>query len=406
VAETKPLSKNDSELYYNTVKEFFDHSLLTKNFNGGVLIAKGNSIIFEQYSGYKDLRTKDEITGETPMHVASVSKTFTGIAVLQLIQQGKVHLDDPLSTYFPNFPYEGVTVQMLLDHRSGIPNYVHYLPAPWEDEHEDQYATNQDVLNSLYQMKLHPEFSPGKRFSYSNTNFLLLSMIVEKVTGERFPDYMQKNIFDQLGMKDTYIFSMADSATATRSYRGNSLWDWDCLDNTYGDKNVYTTPRDLLKWSRAIMGGELVRQSLLDSAFTPYSNEKRSVHNYGLGWRLLMLPNGKKVVYHNGRWHGSNAAFAMLPDEDVTIIIIGNKYNANIYSAARRSYDLFGNYLQNGNGGDDEEKESMVRHVSRHHHKKYYAHSKSHGAKKSYVKKNAKRKPYAGSSKAVVRNTK
>lgn len=402
----QPLSKEDSSRYLAPVKAFFEKALLTRSFNGGVLIAKGNAVIYEHYTGYKDPRfAKEEINEETPMHVASVSKTFTGTAVLKLVQEGKIKLDDPLSTYFPNFPYEGVTVEMLLDHRSGLPNYVNYLQdMGWE---KDKFATNQDVLNTLYQWKPAAQFKPGTHFRYCNTNFMLLSLIVEKVTGQLFPDYMKKNIFEPLDMKDTYIFTMAaDSATATRSFQGNRLWEYDCTDNTYGDKNVYTTPRDLLKWARAISSGSVIRQSLLDSAFTASSNEKRSVHNYGLGWRLLDLPNGKKVIYHNGRWHGSNAAFAMLPEEDVTIIIIGNKFNTNIYSVARKSYDLFGNYLQNGKGSEDDENEATAHHTSRHHYKKSYANSHSKkGVKKSYAKKSVKHKTYAHSSRSIAGNS-
>jgi CubicO group peptidase (beta-lactamase class C family) len=96
-------------------------------------------------------------------------------------------------------------------------------------------------------------------------------------------------------MNDTYVFSLADTATAIKSYAGNGrVWDWDFLENTYGDKNIYTTPRDLLKWSVALSQGKVINQSLLDSAFTPYSFERPGTHNYGLGWRLLMLKTARK----------------------------------------------------------------------------------------------------------------
>jgi CubicO group peptidase (beta-lactamase class C family) len=318
------------------------------------------------------------------MHIASVSKNFAAAAVLRLVQEGRVNLGDSLSKFFPNFPYAGVTVKMLMNHRSGLPNYVHYLDRMgWN---KNQYATNQDVLNSLYTLHPAPEFKAGTRFSYSNTNFVLLAMIVEKLTGMPYPDYLKRNFFEPFGMTDTYVFSLSDSITAIRSYNANgSIWKWDFLENTYGDKNIYTTPRDLLKWSLALSEGKVMDQALLDSAFTPYSNEKPGVHNYGLGWRLLMLKNGKKVIYHNGRWHGSNAAFAKLTDEDITIIIIGNRYDANIYNIARKAYDIFGDYQQGGPTIDEEgeityhepppvhhsvHKRSMAKKGT--HHKKYY----------------------------------
>ncbi len=175
----QPLSKEDSSRYLNAVKDFFEKSLINnRNFNGGVLVAKGESIIYEEYKGYKDLRTKEPLDASSPMHIASVSKNFAAAAILKLVQEGRIGLDDSLSAFFPNFPYEGVTVKMLMNHRSGLPNYVHYLENMGWDK--NQFATNQDVLNSLYIMHPRPEFKAGTRFSYSNTNFVLLALILEK----------------------------------------------------------------------------------------------------------------------------------------------------------------------------------------------------------------------------------
>jgi CubicO group peptidase (beta-lactamase class C family) len=185
---------------------------------------------------------------------------------------------------------------------------------------------------------------------------VLLAMIIEQVSGQPFPQYMKQELFGPLQMNDTYVFTLADTLTATRSYNHNgTLWENDFLEGTYGDKNVYSTPRDLLKWDQALYTGQLLSQPLLDSAFQGYSFERPSVHNYGLGWRLQLLPNGKKVIYHFGRWHGFNAAFARLTDEKATIIILGNKFTRAIYNTAVKSYDLFGPYLRKHNE-DEEEK--------------------------------------------------
>jgi CubicO group peptidase (beta-lactamase class C family) len=303
-------------------------------------------------------------------------------------------INDSMSAFFPNFPYSGITVKMLMNHRSGLPNYVHYLEKMgWDQE---QFVTNNDVLNSLYTMHPRPEFRAGTRFSYSNTNYVLLSMIVEKVTAMPYPAYLQKNFFEPFQMNDTYVFSLTDSATAIKSYKWNGgIWDYDFLENTYGDKNIYTTPRDLLKWSRALTQGKVLNQSLLDSAFTPYSFERPGTHNYGLGWRLLMLRNGKKVIYHNGRWHGTNAAFAKLPDEDVTIIVIGNKYDVNIYNVARKAYDLFGDYQQGGPTVDEDGDLT--------YHEPPVVH---HSHKKSTAKKSSHHKRYSTSTSKSVANSK
>jgi CubicO group peptidase (beta-lactamase class C family) len=325
---------------------------LNRGFNGQILIAKNGTVIYEKTVGFADMRTKDSLNSNTPMHIASISKTFTGMAVLHLMEQGKLSLEDSLEKYFPEFPYKDITVKMLLSHRSGLPNYLHYLS---EIKSKDTCYSNQDVLNSLYSIKPNPEARPGKKFNYCNTNYVLLAMIIEKVTGESFPAYMKKEFFTPLQMTNTFVYANQDTLTPTPSFEWTGrFWDPDPFDCTYGDKNIYTTAEDLLKWDQALNSGQLFKKETLDSAYTPLSNERRSIHNYGLGWRMMIFPNGKKFIYHNGRWHGSNAVFVRFPDENATMIIIGNKYNSSIYNSARKAYNLFGSYTPDSNNKSEE----------------------------------------------------
>jgi len=142
------------------------------------------------------------------------------------------------------------------------------------------------------------------------------------------------------------VYTQADSARATPSFQGGgAYWQPDRFDCTYGDKNIYSTAPDLLKWDQAVHSGSLVKKELLDPAFAPLSNERPSIHNYGLGWRMMIFPNGKKIIYHNGRWHGSNSVFVRLPDEKVTIIALGNKFSWHIYSSAMRAMNIFSEYM-------------------------------------------------------------
>ncbi|HKO82420.1 MAG TPA: serine hydrolase domain-containing protein, partial [Chitinophagaceae bacterium] len=333
---------------------FFDSLLIHRGFNGSILVAKDGAIVYEKYVGYGDLRKKDALTDSTALHIASTGKTLTAMAVLRLVQENKLSLDDSIQQFFPSFPYEGVTVKMLMSHRSGLPNYLYFLEA--DKNYKNQYVTNNDVLEYLITKKPNRSFKPGTRFSYSNTNFVMLALIIEKISGQSFAAFMKEKIFGPLQMNDTYVYSLADSATAIHSFNyNNTLWQNDRMEGTAGDKNIYSTPKDLLKWDQALYTDQFLRKTLLDSAFTPYSLERPSVHNYGLGWRMLLLPNGKKVIYHFGRWHGFNAAFARLTDEKVTIIILGNKFNRNIYSTANKAYDIFGNYDRSRNSGNDED---------------------------------------------------
>ena len=348
------LDKQEFRYYHTALSYFFDSLLLKRGFNGGILVAKEGAVIYEKYAGFADLRKKDSLTDSTALHIASTGKTLTAMAVLRLVQESKISLNDSLQRFFPGLPYEGITVKMLLNHRSGLPNYIYFLDA--DKTYKNEYVTNNDVLDYLFTKKPNRSFRPGSRFSYSNTNFVLLALIIEKVSGKPFASFMKETIFDPLQMKDTYVYSIADTATAVPSFNyNNSHWQNDKMEGTVGDKNIYSTPRDLLKWDQALYTHQFLSKPLLDSAFTPYSLERPSIHNYGLGWRMLLIPNGKKVIYHFGRWHGFNAAFARLVDEKVTIIILGNKFNRNIYSVANKAYDIFGDYDQRRNNGDDEE---------------------------------------------------
>ncbi|ANH83800.1 serine hydrolase [Niabella ginsenosidivorans] len=354
------LSDAEKAKYHQELSSFFDSTLIKHGFNGGILVAKGGNILYESYHGYKDPYHKtDTIDSSTAFHLASTSKPFTAITVLRLVQDNKIGLQDPVTRYFPGFPYTDVTIENLLSHRSGLPNYLSVMEdkTKWPPK---QMISNDDVLHFLEQYKPAPMFKTGTRFAYCNTNFVLLALIVEKITGKKFPDYVKETIFEPLGMSHTFIYTPADSGKVIMSYKpSGALWVNDMFDNTYGDKNVYSTPEDMFKWDRALYNPNFIRQSLLlDTAYQPHSHEKPSIHNYGLGWRMLNLPNGKNVIYHNGKWHGFTPAFGRLIDEQAVIIILGNKMNSNMYNMARKAYDFFGDYMQNKVGSSEEEGEA------------------------------------------------
>ncbi|WP_246228548.1 serine hydrolase domain-containing protein [Paraflavitalea devenefica] len=339
----------DSADYYISLVRGFVDTTFGDHLNGSILVARKGQVLYEKYAGFSNpRRPEDSITANTPFHLASVSKTFTGMAVLKLWEQGKLNIDDPVSHYLPNFPCAGVTVKMLLNHRSGIPKYDHYMGSlGWNRR---KIMNNQDVLDFLItNRKKIPVGRPDRGFSYSNTNYALLALIIEKVSGQFYGDYLKHTFFDSLGMRDSYVFTRADSARSLPSfYYSGRPYAFDYLDMVYGDKNIYSTVRDLLKWDQALHNG-LFKQSTLDAAYSPYSFEKPGTHNYGLGWRMYVLKNGKKLVYHNGWWHGNRTAFYRLLDEDVTIIALCNNDAKSIYTVKEMA-DYFGDYMQRTDG--------------------------------------------------------
>ncbi|MFY7847203.1 serine hydrolase domain-containing protein [Chryseobacterium gambrini] len=321
----------------NYINSYYQKVWENGDLSGGILVAKGDNIIYENYRGFAREGNQNPIDKNTPLHVASVSKTLTAMAMLKLVEAGKVNLSDHLTQYFPGFPYPNVTVKTLLDQRSGLPKYEYFItkiqPAP--AELSKTFLTNKDILNMIIKYKPDLARETDTGFMYCNTNFAMLALIIEKVTKVPFPQAMKEMVFDPLKMKNSYIFQEKDIPTASQSfyYGGNKLYPLDRLDLIYGDKNVYTTPRDLYSFSKAMFSKDFLKPELMEQVFTPYSNEKFGMNNYGLGFRMKIFDNGEKLTYHNGWWHGTNSVFAHLLKSKVTIIAIGNKYSNRVYTA-------------------------------------------------------------------------
>lgn len=331
-------SKEDSKVsrrkeLVNSLKAYYEKVWEKGNLSGGILIAKGDQILFENYRGFAREGEQQPIGKNMPLHVASVSKTLTAMAVLKLVEAGKIRLHQKVSDFFPGFPYPHVEVFHLLSHRSGLPKYEHFVEELGVMP-KGKFFTNEEILQILLKYKPGLARNTDTGFMYCNTNYALLVLILERVTKTPFPEAMQRMVFRPLQMEHTYIFQPKDLQTAAQSfYNHGGLYPLDKLDGIYGDKNCYTTPRDLFRFSKALFSDQFLRKSLKDSVFAPYSNEKPGVNNYGLGFRMKNFDNGKKLTYHNGWWHGTNSCFAHLLGSKVTIIAIGNKYSNRVYSA-------------------------------------------------------------------------
>lgn len=332
------------------LEAFYNGKLLRSGFNGAMLVARKGVIIFEQYHGYENSRTKIPVIDSSSFQLASVSKTFTGAAVLWLAQKEKLNLDDSLQKFFPEFPYKGINVRMLLSHRSGLPNYLYFCDSLWKEE--SRFITNDEVIKLMEAHKPPMQHLPGTHFQYCNTNYLLLASIIEKVSGQKYAEFMEQTIFRPLGMSNTFVYDPASTARRhqTQSHKYNGQFEPDTyFDGVMGDKGIYSSARDMLKWDQALYSGQLLNAATLKAAYTPYSHEKPGVRNYGLGWRLMVYPDStKNIIYHNGWWHGNNTVFYRFVQDSTTLIILGNKYNRGIYQAVKPVRDILGH-------GDGEE---------------------------------------------------
>ena len=328
----------------NLIHHFFEKNWGNDFENVSFLVAQNGQIIFEKYNGYADKENNILNSPTTPLHIASVSKVLTASAILKLIDAKKLNLNDYYATYFTNFPYKDVTIKSLLNHRSGIRKYGYFVDDKniWK---KSKTITNQDILTILETKNISKEYKTDTHFSYCNTNYVLLALLIERITGMRYKLAMKKIIFEPLGMKNTFVFDdESGRETATPSYKGNyRKYAFDFLDAVYGDKNIYSTPRDLLKFDLARNAPHFLSLALLKEVYKGYSYESKGTKNYGLGIRMHEWETGQKMFYHNGWWHGNTSSYITLINENAVIIALSNKFTHKTYRLKCIS-TLFGDY--------------------------------------------------------------
>ncbi|HEX9980358.1 MAG TPA: serine hydrolase domain-containing protein [Flavobacterium sp.] len=326
------------------IDRFIKKNWRNENESLSFLVAQNGQILYEKYQGDADKNESTKITADTPLHIASVSKVLTATAVLELIDAGKIELDQKVNTILTGFPYPEVTVKHLLNHRSGLQNYAYYFDqkGKWDKK---KALTNQDILDLYIKNNVPLAFKTDKKFTYCNTNYAMLALIIEKSTGLSYPKAMKRMIFDPLGMTNTFVFEYEkDKEKIVPSYfAGGMEIALDFLDAVYGDKNIYSTPRDLLKFDTARYNPDYLNEELMKKVYVGYSFESKGEKNYGLGIRMIDWVTGQHFYFHNGWWHGNTSAYVNLKNEKVMIIALSNKFSKKPYKV-RFLAKLFGDY--------------------------------------------------------------
>ena len=327
VFKGEKLKLENQQKIVNSLNQYYENIWNSTDMSGGVLVAHGDNILLEKYKGFGRENNQMPINKDTPLHLASISKPITAMAVLKLVEAKKISLEQKVKSIFPNFPYPDITIQHLLTHRSGLPKYEHFLEEN-DIKPKNQYFTNQEIFDLVAKHKPELARQTDTGFMYNNFNYAILAIIIEKITGKTYPEAMKEMVFAPLKMKNTFVFEEKHINSASQSFyqRSSKLYPLDQYDLIYGDKNIYTTPRDLFNFSK-----DFLPKELMEKIFEPYSNEKKGMNNYGLGFRLKIFDEGKKLTYHNGWWHGSNTVFIHLRESKTTIIALSNKYSRKIY---------------------------------------------------------------------------
>jgi CubicO group peptidase (beta-lactamase class C family) len=319
------------------IEEFMEHLHKVSGFNGNVLVAKKGKIIYEGAFGWANHLTRDSLTLASQFELASVTKTMTGTAIMQLWEKGKIKLDQNVKDFFPDFPYDGVTIRLLLTHRSGMMNYVYFVDNIYRSQHLNQKKglTNKEAMDLIAKYKPARFNKPNASFLYNNSNFMVLGAIIEKVTGQSYADYMKENIFKPAGMTHTAVYSKAVYDKIPVDVVGHDRNSWrysvaqNFLDGPVGDKGIYSTVADLYVFDQALKAGKLIKPATQDSAYTAHNPMIRGHFSYGYGWRVFESP-GQKVVYHTGWWHGFRHIFLRDMKNDVTIVLLGNMVNGSL----------------------------------------------------------------------------
>lgn len=303
------------------------------DFHGSVIVAQKGKVIFKNHYGYADFKAKSAIDDSSMFQLASVSKQFTAAAILVLYEDNKLGIDDKVITYFPNFPYQEVTIRQLLNHTSGLPKYFWLAEHKWKEDHA---PSNSEMMEMLSKHDVQRFFSPGANFDYSNTGYFVLASIVEKVSGEYFGDFVEDHIFRPLHMNNTFVYRYEQDDLKNGQLDGYRIYrrryhakiGGTINDAIVGDKNVYSTTEDMFKWVQGLNSGKIISKSTLDEMYTRGETKYNRKVPYGFGFRIKE-DETKKVVYHNGRWNGFSTSLMQYPDEELLVITLEHSsYNS------------------------------------------------------------------------------
>lgn len=320
--------------------QYFTTLAANNRFNGNILVAENGKVVYEHSFGYADFTAKRPNTALSTFPIASITKTITATAILQLKEKGLLQVNDPVTKFLPGFPYPNVTIRHLLSHTSGVPDYGQMF-FKIIDQYPDTVFTNKDLIPAAIAGKLPLNYNPGDEFSYNNVNFNILALIVEKLSGQPFETYIARHIFEPAGMRSitsSDFFSREDKHLS-KLYRYRYTWS-PALEkpdtaaefrrlynfNFKGHGDMITSARDLLKYDEALYNGKLLSDATLKEAFTPVklSNGRDNAQRYGLGWGTRYDSAFGESVLHTGGIPGLQAILLRDLSKHQTIIVFDN----------------------------------------------------------------------------------
>jgi len=304
-----------------------------------IAIVEKGQLVYARGYGLSNVEHQVLVKPETIFQSGSVGKQFTATAVMMLVEEGKVSLDEKISKYLGDVPeaWQTITVRHLLTHTSGLTDY----PADFDFRRD---YTEDELLKRAQAIK--PDFMPGEKWQYSNLGYLTLGVLIHKVTGQFYGDFLQDRVFKPLGMTTTRIISEADiipNRAAGYRLQNNELKNQNWVSptlNTTADGALYFTVLDMAKWDAALYGEKLLKKTTLEQMWTPVRLNNNTNYDYGFGWGFARM-NGHRIIEHGGAWQGFTSYIGRYVDDQVTVIVLDNLAGGNAGKIGRHVAALY-----------------------------------------------------------------
>ena len=337
--------------------DFIFNRVIAPNEPGAaVLVVKDGKPLVQRSYGVTDIHSAHKIDAQTNFRLASVTKQFTAMSIMLLVHDGKLHYEDHLTDFFPDFPAYGksITIRNLLNHTSGLIDYEYLMAKPYGGTLPDTVPQIKDAgVLALLKQEKSTNFAPGRHWSYSNSGYAVLAMIIEKVSGKPFGEFLHDRIFAPLGMNQTIAYEMGKNEIPNRAYghtKENAGWrqtDQSPTSAVLGDGGIYSSLNDLAKWDRALEHPTLLSAVEVQPALTAVQVPDKSAlgpdtkpAEYGFGWFLDSHENHKRM-WHYGETVGFRTGIERFPDDHLTIIVLCNRSDIAAQDVALKVADLF-----------------------------------------------------------------
>lgn len=312
----------------------------TNRFNGAVLYAEHGKILYKKVFGVTDFRTNQQLKTTSAFNLASISKQFICMGIMMLSEKGKLNYDDPVKKYLPEIPYDSITIRNLMTHTSGIPEYFELYQQYRESL---DTLTNEKMIALFARLKPSLDFSTGTKWMYSNTNYVYLASIIERITQQPLSQFFYEQIARPLQLNDTYIYNVTMPVSPANRVYGfeqengkQKINDLTVFDGVVGDGNVYSSVEDLYKWEQSLYTEKLVKRSTLSEAFKPVNLNDGTTYPYGFGW---FIEKENEAYRHTGSWTGFYNLIYRDVKQQRTIILLSSNTDTIARYIARAVFE-------------------------------------------------------------------